>query len=166
MFGKISGLKGDLTQVRWQRFASGLHEPLSLCIRDDQLFVFDRNGIWRLNDEDGDGETDVYELFSNCFTQTAETREFATSMKPAPDGDLYNCKGGQQSSSLGKHNGIGIARLPRREKMLRYLGWGLRHHLYGVQPQPVCVTASDQQGNYVPQRRFILIGDHQYYGFL
>ena len=39
--------------MTWRRFASGLHEPLSLAIRDKQVFVFDRNGIWQLRDTDG-----------------------------------------------------------------------------------------------------------------
>jgi glucose/arabinose dehydrogenase len=49
----IDGLTGDLTRVTWRRFASGLHEPLSLTVRNGELFVFDRNGIWRLRDTDG-----------------------------------------------------------------------------------------------------------------
>jgi cytochrome c2 len=162
---KISGLKGDLTQVHWQRFASGLHEPLSLCIRDEQLFIFDRNGIWRLKDEDGDGETDIYELFSNCFTQTAETREFANSMKLAPDGAFIIAKGGQQNSSLGKHNGS-VLRISRDGKDVTVLGWGLRQPFIGVQPQTGLITASDQQGHYIPATPLHIIGAHQYYGFL
>jgi hypothetical protein len=58
----ISGLAGDLSEVRWRRFASGLHEPLGLCVRDDELFVFDRNGIWRLRDRDGTAKR----MFTNC----------------------------------------------------------------------------------------------------
>jgi cytochrome c551/c552 len=162
---KISRLKGDLTQVHWQRIASGLHEPLSLCIRDDELFVFDRNGIWRLKDSDGDGEIDIYELFSNCFTQTAETREFANAMKLAPDGTFIIAKGGQQSSSLGKHNGS-VLRISRDGKDVMVLGWGLRQPFIGVQPETGLVTASDQQGNYVPATPLHIIRDDQYYGFL
>ena len=48
----VKGLKDSLTNVRWQRFTSGLHEPMTVAIRDDQIFVFDRNGIWRLLDTD------------------------------------------------------------------------------------------------------------------
>ena len=38
----ISGLKGDLRDIIWKRFTSGLHEPLGLCVRNDELFVNDR----------------------------------------------------------------------------------------------------------------------------
>src|SRR5439155_5581801 len=101
----IRGLHEAQGAVRWKRFASGLHEPMALVIRDEEIFVFDRNGIWRLRDSDGNGEADVHELFANAFTQTAETREFANSMKLAPDGSFLISKGGQQGSTLGIHNG-------------------------------------------------------------
>jgi len=161
----ITGLKGDLGEVLWKRFASGLHEPLSLCIRDGRIFVFDRNGIWRLRDIDGNVEADVHELFSNVFAQTAETREFATSMKLAPDDSFIIAKGGQQGSTLGKHNGM-VLRVSPDGKAVTVLGWGLRQPFIGVHPKTGMVTASDQQGNYVPATPVHLIRDHQYYGFL
>src|SRR6185436_15709014 len=97
----MTGLRGDLKEIRWRRFASGLHEPLGLAIRGGDLFVFDRNGIWRLRDTDGNGEADVHELFSNAFAQTAETREFASSMRMAPDGTFVIAKGGQAMATVG-----------------------------------------------------------------
>lgn len=161
----VSGLQDKLNEVRWQRFASGLHEPLSLCIRDGDIFVFDRNGIWRLRDTDGNGEADVHELFSNAFAQTAETREFANSMKLAPDSSFIIAKGGQQGSTLGKHNGT-VLRVSPDGKAVTVIGWGLRQPFIGVHPKTGMVTASDQQGNYVPATPLHLIRDHQYYGFL
>jgi cytochrome c2 len=162
---KISGLSGDLQQVHWRRFASGLHEPLSLCIRDDEIFVFDRNGIWRLRDLNGNGEADEYELFSNNFTQTSETREFANGMKLAPDGAFLIAKGGQQSSTLGKHNGS-VLRVSADGKQSTVLGSGLRQPFIGVNPLTGLITASDQQGHYVPATPIHIIENNQYYGFL
>ncbi len=161
----ITGLTGELAMVRWQRFAAGLHEPLSLCVRNDELFVFDRNGIWRLRDTDGNGEADAHELFSNAFTQTAETREFANSMKLAPDGSFIIAKGGQQGTTLGKHNGS-VLRVSPDGKSVTALGHGLRQPFLGVHPQTGMVTASDQQGHYVPATPLHIIRDNQYYGFL
>ena len=91
--------------VRWRRFASGLHEPLTLAIRDEQIYVFDRNGIWRLRDTNGDGEADVHELFSNAFAQTADMREFPSTIRLAPGGEFVIAKGGQEAATFGKHNG-------------------------------------------------------------
>ena len=161
----IEGLHGDLKEVKWRRFASGLNEPQSLCIREEQIFVFDRNGLWRLRDTDGNGEADVHELFSNAFAQTAETREYAQSMKLAPDGSFILAKGGIQATALGKHNGS-VLRVSADGKSADVLGWGLRSPYLGVHPKTGLITASDQQGHYVPTTPLHIIRDHQYYGFL
>jgi mono/diheme cytochrome c family protein len=161
----ITGLQRALGPVRWRRFASGLHEPLSLCIRDNEIFVFDRNGIWRLQDTNKDGEADRYELFCNAFGQTAETREFANGMKLAPDGSFIIAKGGQQSTTLGKHNGS-VLRVSPDGKSVSVLGWGLRQPFVGVNPVNGLITASDQQGHYVPATPLHIIKNNQYYGFL
>lgn len=161
----IDGLKGDLGAVTWRRFASGLHEPQSLAIRDDQVFVFDRNGIWRLKDRDDDGMADEYELFANGFTQTAETREFANSMKLAPDGSFVIAKGGQEGSTLGRDNGTVLRISPDGQKTT-VLGWGFRQPFVGVNPRTGLVTASDQEGNYVPTTPLYIVEHGNYHGFL
>ena len=91
--------------VEWRRFASGLHEPLTLAIRDEQIHVFDRNGVWRLRDTNGDGEADRHELFSNAFAQTADMREFPSTIRLGPNGEFVIAKGGQEATTIGKHNG-------------------------------------------------------------
>ncbi|MEA3209716.1 MAG: hypothetical protein QOE70_2773 [Chthoniobacter sp.] len=161
----IHGLAGDLGAVRWKRFASGLHEPLSLIVRDETIFVFDRNGLWRLRDTDGDGEADVHELFSNVFSQTAETREFPNGVRAAPDGSFILAKGGQEGATLGKHNGM-VLRLSPDGTRVEVLARGLRQPFIGVHPRTGLITASDQQGNYVPSTPLHLIGGGAYYGFL
>jgi cytochrome c2 len=161
----ITGLDGDLSGIHWRRFASGLHEPLSICVRDEELFVFDRSGIWRLRDRDGNGEADAHELFSNAFTQTAETREFATGLRPAPDGSFVISKGGQQSTTIGRHNGS-VLRVSADGQGAEVLGWGLRMPFIGVHPKTGLITASDQQGHYVPATPLHIIRDHQFYGFI
>ncbi len=161
----IEGLDGDLTAVRWRRFASGLHEPLGLAIRDEQIYVFDRNGIWRLRDTKGRGEADVDELFSNAFAQTAETREFATGIKPAPDGSFVIAKGGIAMNTFGKHNGS-VLRVSPDGKSSTVVGWGFREPFIGVHPVTGLVTASDQQGHYVPSTPLDIVRDNQFYGFL
>lgn len=161
----VSGLKGDLETITWKRFTSGLHEPMNLAVRDHEIFVFDRNGIWKLIDTDNDGEAERHELFCNLFAQTAETREFPNSMKLGPDGSFYLAKGGQQGSTLGKDNGT-VLRVAPDGKSYAVLGWGLRQPFIGVHPLTGLVTASDQQGHYVPSTPIHIISDHQYYGFL
>jgi len=161
----IAGLEGDLSSVQWTRFTSGLHEPMSLCERDGELFVFDRNGIWRLVDADGNGEADRHELFCNAFTQGAETREYAQSLRRAPDGSFVIAKGGIQGTVLGRHNGS-VLRISPDGRDVTVLGYGLRSPFATVHPRTGLVTASDQQGNYVPTTPIHVIRDGQFYGFL
>ena len=161
----IDGLTGDLQAVRWRRFASGLHEPLSLAVRNGDVFVFDRNGLWRLRDADGDGEADRYEMFANGFAQTAETREFAMSVRAAPDGSFVIAKGGQEGTTIGRDNGS-VLRISADGSTVTRLGYGLRQPFASVHPRTGLVLASDQQGNYVPSTPLHVIRDGQYYGFI
>jgi cytochrome c551/c552/glucose/arabinose dehydrogenase len=196
----ISGLKGDLEKVTWKRFASGLHEPMSIVARpreqrtlnieqrtlnaearttnaDNSMFnvqssllnvdllVFDRSGIWELVDTNGDKECDRYEMFCNLFAQTAETREFPNSMKLGPKGELFISKGGQEGTTYGKHNGT-VIKIAADGKSMEVIGYGLRQPFIGVNPKTGLVTASDQQGNYVPSTPLHIISDHHFYGHL
>ncbi|MDZ4403694.1 cytochrome c [Prosthecobacter sp.] len=168
----ISGLKGDLEKVTWKRYASGLHEPMSIVVRKAEsekqkaeILVFDRNGIWKLVDTNNDGECDRYEMFCNLFAQTAETREFPNSMKLGPKGELYISKGGQEGTTRGKHNGT-VIKVAANGKKIDVIGYGLRQPFIGVHPLTGLVTASDQQGNYVPSTPLHIISDHHFYGHL
>ena len=161
----VSGLSDHLRNITWQRFTSGLHEPLGIAIRNEELFVFDRNGIWRLRDTDGNGEADVHELFSNAFTQTAETREFAAGMRVAPDGTFVIAKGGQQSATVGRHNGS-VLRVSADGRTATIIAHGLRQPFIGVNPKNGLVTASDQQGHYIPTTPLHVLDEDRYYGFI
>lgn len=160
-----TGLSGNLDRVTWRRFASGLHEPLGIVSKDGQLYVFDRNGIWRLQDTDGNGEADRHVLIANAFAQTAETREFAMSMRLAPDGSFVIAKGGLLGGTRGRDNGSVLRVSPDGSSVTR-LGWGLRQPFASVDPVTGLVVASDQQGNYIPSTPLHIISDGRYYGFL
>jgi mono/diheme cytochrome c family protein len=161
----IRGLASADGVVRWRRFTSGLHEPMSLALRDDEIFVFDRNGIWRLNDRDADGEADDHELFSNAFAQTADYREFPNGIRLAPGGEFVIAKGGQQSATLGKHNGS-VLRISADGRRATVLGYGFRQPFIGVDPRTGLVTASDQQGQYIPTTPLHEVRDGRFHGFL
>jgi hypothetical protein len=162
----IHGLGSKDGKVRWKRFASGLHEPMSIAIRDEEIFVFDRNGIWRLRDTHGTGEADVHELFSNAFPQSAETREFPNSLKLAPDGSFVIAKGGQQDSTISKLNGS-VLRVAADGRSFTVLGTGFRQPYAGVNLRTGLVTAGDQEGHYTPTTPlYILREPAEFHGFL
>jgi len=161
----VRGLDQSNSPITWRRFTSGLHEPLTLAIRDEQIDVFDRNGIWRLRDTNGDGEADVHELFSNAFAQTADMREFPSTIRLAPNGEFVIAKGGQEAATIGKHNGS-VLRVSADGRNSTVLGYGFRQPQVGVNVRTGLVTASDQQGHYIPSTPLHIVRDHQFYGFL
>ncbi len=151
--------------IRWRRFTSGLHEPMSLSIRDEVIYVFDRNGVWKLLDTDGNGEADRHELFCNRFTQSAETREFPNGIQLAPDGSFVIAKGGQQASTLSHLNGS-VLRLAPHGKTYETIGVGFRQPFIGVHPETGLVTACDQEGNYIPTTPLHIVKDGAFHGYL
>lgn len=161
----VSGTDGDLREFRWRRFTTGLHEPLGLCARDGELFVHDRNGIWRIRDRDGNGEADIHELFCNSFVQTAETREFASGLRVLPGGAFVIAKGGQRGSTLAPHSGS-ILQVSADGERVEVLAHGLRQPFIGVHPASGLITTSDQQGHYVPATPLKIIEENRYHGFL
>ena len=161
----VKGLRDSLTNIRWQRFTSGLHEPMTVAIRNEEIFVFDRNGIWRLLDTDGNGEADRHELFSNAFAQTADMREFPSTIRLAPKGEFIIAKGGQQKTTLGIHNGS-VLSVSADGRHSTVLGYGFRQPSIGVNIRTGLVTSSDQEGQYIPSTPLHIVKDAQFYGFL
>lgn len=162
----VDGLDAELKNVTWRRFASGLNEPMSLQIVDGEVYVFGRTCIWRLHDENGDGVADFYENFSNVVGQTAETREFANSMKKIPGGGFYLAKPGQLATSRGHFNGT-ITKVSADGRSAEIVASGFRQPFIGFDAKTGLLTASDQQGNWVPTTPLHVIkepGGH--YGFL
>jgi cytochrome c553 len=158
------GIEQDRPEITWHRFASGLHESMGLRIQEGIIVVFDRNGLTRLIDRDGNGEADYYESLSALAAQTAETREFPMSFELKPGGGYYLAKGGQVGSTRGKYNGNLIEISPDGQK-LKVIATGLRQPFIGVDPQTGLLTASDQQGHWVPATPLHLIRPGHYYGF-
>ena len=159
----VDGLTGDLKEVDWRRYASGLHEPIALEIVDDHVFVFDRNGIQLLQGEEG-RPASWYANFCNLVPQTAETREFANDLYEKPGGGFYLCKGGQVSSTRGLANGT-VVEVAADGKSYEIIATGFRMPYIGVDPVTGLVTASDQQGHWKPATPIRVVEKGEYYGF-
>jgi len=157
------GLQPGSKEVRWSRYASGLHEPLGLRLREEQIFVFDRHGLWRLHDRDGNGEADYHELFCSQIDQTAETREFASALEVEKDGSFLVCKPGQTGSTIGRSSSAILRISPDGKKVTR-LAHGFRQPYLGYDPQTGQIAASDQQGHYVPSTPVDFVKKGAFYG--
>jgi hypothetical protein len=150
--------------VEWTRFASGLHEPQNLAIRDEVIYVFDRNGIVALHDTDGNGEADWYKNTSNIFAQSAETRQYANDFIALPDGGFYVALGGQIGSTVGKLNGTVIRIAPDGDSY-EVVATGFRQPYLGYDVKTGVLTASDQQGNWKPATPIYRVEEGRYFGF-
>ncbi len=160
----VDGLEEGSEEAIWRRFASGLHEPMSLSIVEESIYVSDRNGIVLLVDTDENGEADWYENFSNIVPQTAETREFAMDMVAAKGGGFYLAKGGQVGSTRGIVNGT-IVKVSPDGRDYEVVATGLRQPYIGYDPETGILTSSDQQGNWRPATPIYQIEQGRYYGF-
>ena len=156
-------LTPDATSVSWHRFASGLHEPQSLAITHGRLHAFTRDGIIAL-DPGPSGLCDSYSNFCQDIPQSAETREFPMDLAARPDGGFYAAKGGQQLTT--KTPGAGrIFSISPDGKSVTELCCGLRQPYLGIHPVSGLLTASDQQGNWIPATPIHKIRPGAFYGF-
>ena len=172
----VSGLGGDLQSVEWRRFASGLFEPMSVRVRDGDVYAFGREGIVRLHDRNGDGEADFYENFSNLPLQSIESREYPLSMVEKPGGGFYLAKGGALDNGpktapqtmpgfrAGSAHSGSVVEVAPDGRSVRLFATGLREPYLGVHPQTGLVTASDQQGNFVPSTPIFSIQEGDFLG--
>jgi hypothetical protein len=165
----VSGVDEKLGRLTWNRFASGMYQPLGLAIqhedaryRDFGLFgvrgktpricILERGQITELEDRDGDGQADFYRNYYNGWDETGAGHAYDTALKLGPDGSFYFFKG-QCSERDCRESGSLVRVLPN--------GWqhetfatGFRHPIgLGIDPVLGTLTGGDQQGNWMPATR-------------
>lgn len=136
---RATGISDHLSEVRWRRIASGLHQSLGLVIHDDQIFVIGRDQLTRLHDTNGDAEIDFYE----CFSQTLETSQ---------SGHDYTCglwrdNEGRFVTVSGKQ---GVMRIAADGQSAEVLATGLRNSDgLGLLPDGT-ITLPSSEGDWMP----------------
>ncbi|MBW3628026.1 MAG: cytochrome c [Gemmatimonadetes bacterium] len=172
----VRGIDQSLERVVWKRFSSGLFEPMSIQVVDDQIYVYGRDGVVRLRDLNGDEEADFYENFSNLVHTSIESREFPLSMDERPGGGFYLSKGGALNNGpvtapaiapgfrAGSRHSGSILEVSADGRSLSVFATGLREPFIGAHPTRGLVTSSDQQGNFVPSTPLYLVERGGYYG--
>ncbi len=137
---KVSGIDDKLRAVTWRRFATGLFQPLGLQVVNDRVHVLGRDQITVLHDENGDGEADRYENFSNLLDTSTGGHDYVTSLERDAAGNFYYI------------DPQGVQRISPDGKTKTTLATGLRNpNGMGVGPSanPV-ITAAPQQGEWTP----------------
>ena len=135
----VEGLDATLGQVRWRRFASGLHQALGLVVADGLVHVLGRDQITRLHDLNGDGEADYYECVSNAYETSPAGHDFISGLQRDAAGNFYTVSGKQ-----------GLLKIATRRQAGRGPGHGFRNpDGLGLSSSGV-LTVPNSEGEWVP----------------
>ncbi|MCP4853451.1 MAG: c-type cytochrome [Fuerstiella sp.] len=150
----VSGVNDNLQELKWQRVAAGLYQPLGLTIKDGRIILGGNDQITRLHDLNGDGEADFYECVTNEYPTTGG-HDFATSLQQDNEGRLY------WATASGD---FGLTRLTEGQKP-ESLGSGLRNsNGIGVSADGSIVLATVQEGTWAPGTAIFNISDGSFHG--
>ena len=156
----VSGIDEKLEQLKWRRFATGLHQPLGLRILDDQVYVLGRDQITRLHDLNGDGEADFYECFNNGCKVTTNGHGYATNLETDPEGNFYYTKCADNTAFGGT-----VVKVSKDGKYAEPYAVGLRNpNGLGISPSGF-ITEADNQGEWVPASRIDYVEPGKFLGF-
>jgi hypothetical protein len=157
----VSGLTGDLEEVRWRRFAAGMFEPMGVRVVDGLVYVTCRDRITRLHDLNGDGEADFYESFFADPDVSPNFHAFNFDLQTDAAGAFYYAKSGQYTD-FALPGGI-----------LKVAPDGSRYEVYctglrtpngmGMSPDGRPLV-SDNQGNWIPASKISLTKPGGFYG--
>jgi mono/diheme cytochrome c family protein len=169
----LDGLADEkLAALKWRRFASGLQEPLAIAAPGGVIQVATKNGVVKLYDRDGNGEADWFENFNDQMLQSQTTRSFPLDMAIGPDGSTYVTQGGIANRSGMASGGEGnsqtgaIFKISPDGRSSSVVATGAREPFVTVHPKTGVITATDQQGHYIPSSVTYLIRQGDDYGFL
>jgi glucose/arabinose dehydrogenase len=149
--------------VRYQRYATGLHEPLGLLLHNGDLYTAQRSELTRLRDTNDDGVADQYLTAAKGWGVTGHYHEYAYGPELDGDGNLWvtlNIGMGLKGEQLDRV--LPDAAMGYRQA--RWRGWGMKL-TPGGELVPVCAGMrspsglgvndqgdmfyTDQQGNWV-----------------
>ena len=165
---RVDGLDAGLKNLRWQRIASGLSQPLGLLTRgesgQEEILVLGRDQITRLVDLDDDGETDHYEGFNVDAMNSPHFHEPAGGLQEGPDGSIYYLKAARHAK-LPAHPQHGtLIQIAADGSSSKMVASGFRA------PNGLAVDAdgiawgSDQEGHWMPANRINRIAAGSFHG--
>ncbi|HEY1173228.1 MAG TPA: DUF6797 domain-containing protein [Verrucomicrobiae bacterium] len=162
----VSGITGNMEELTWKRYATGLFQPLGLKIVKDQVYVLGRDQITRLRDLNKDGEADFYENFNNDTVVTANYHEYCLDLHTDSKRNFYFAKGSPwEPEVVSPHQGCMI-RVSKDGSKLEVIATGLRApNGMTVGPRNE-ITVSDNQGHWMPSSKLNWIKQDGFYGMV
>lgn len=158
-------LSGKPENIRYHRYAYGLHEPLGLLRDGDDLLVTQRGEVTRLKDRDGDSVADQY--LTECDGWGVSGNYHAYAYGPQPDGQgnrwvTLNLGMGKLADNANGWRGWGGIINNEGRFVPKSLGMrspcGLGTNRGGE------VFFSDQQGTWIPATPIYHLRDGVFYG--
>ncbi len=144
----------------WQRFATGLYQPLGLKVVDSRVVVLERGQLTRLHDQNQDGEADFYECVNNDWHCGGGEHSYDTCLETDPKGNFYFFKTGDTHTL---HGGC-LLRVTRDGSKAEVFATGFRHPIgMGMSPGGI-LTGADQEGNWMPATRIDQYQANGFYG--
>lgn len=136
-------------ECHWQRYATGLYQPLGLKVVEGKVVVLERGQLTRLHDENGDGEADFYENLCNDWHTGSGEHSYDTCLETDPQGNFYFFKTGDTNLP---HGGC-LMKVSKDGAKVEVFATGFRHPIgLGASPTGI-VTGGDQEGNWMPATR-------------
>ncbi|MFT5126301.1 MAG: cytochrome c5, partial [Verrucomicrobiales bacterium] len=149
----VSGLAGDLNELKWKRIAAGMFQPLGVVVSEGQIYVTCRDQLVRLHDLNGDEEIDFYECFNNDHQVTEHFHEFAMGLQQDDTGNFYYAKSARHAKpALVPHHGT-LLKVSADGSKTEILANGFRA------ANGVCLNddgtffVTDQEGHWTPKNR-------------
>ncbi len=163
--GDVWIAEGPIEKLTWRRFATGLYEPLGLCVVKDVVRVLCRDQIVELHDLNGDGEADQYRCFNSDTHTMASYHAFAFELHADAEGNLYYISDGQRVDSAVPMHGC-LVKVSKDGSTSEVVATGLRAaNGMSVGPNGE-ITCADNQGNWVPSSRLNWVSKGGFYGFM
>jgi len=153
----VSGIDDSLENLKWKRFATGIHHPLGLKIVNDQIYTVGNSQITRLHDLNNDGEADFYENFNNDWQTTTAFHAFCFDLQTDPEGNFVFSMGapvrggGRSFHRIASNHGT-ITKVAKDGSKSWIYATGLRApNGIGVNPTTGQITSGDNEGTFVPR---------------
>ncbi|HZW29899.1 MAG TPA: DUF6797 domain-containing protein, partial [Isosphaeraceae bacterium] len=152
---RVDGLDETLQQVRWRRYASGLHQALGLVVAEGKVYVLGRDQVTRLHDLNGDGEADFHECFCNGFLTSPAGHDFISGLQRDASGRFYTASGKQ-----------GLLRIAADGRQVEVVATGFRNpDGLGLAPDGT-LTVPASEGEWTPASMVCEVRPGGHYGSL
>ncbi len=148
----VRGIDDKLENVTWQRFATGLFQPMGVKVIGGKVHVMCRDQLVILHDENNDGEADYYETFNNAIMSSTGPHDYSGGLETDGAGNFYHI------------DAFGMHRISKDGSKYETLAAGFRNPVsMSVGPGDV-MTASPQEGNWTPASAIIEVKAGGWYG--